>query len=50
MRLLDSRPGWRRLYSDPYAVVFAEDDALLPPAAAPPAAGPKPSAKPGTKP
>jgi hypothetical protein len=26
VRLLDKRPGWRRLYSDPYAVVQAKVD------------------------
>jgi hypothetical protein len=39
VRLLDARPGWRRLYSDPYAVLFARDDALqAPPQPAPRAA------------
>jgi hypothetical protein len=28
VRVLDNKPGWRRLYSDPFAVVFARDDAL----------------------
>ncbi len=35
--VLDHRPGWRRLYSDAYAVVQVRDDAL-PPASAPAAA------------
>src|SRR6202021_2681853 len=26
--LLDRKSGWRRLYSDPFAVLFARDDAL----------------------
>jgi hypothetical protein len=34
-RLLASRPGWSKLYGDPFAVVFARDDALQPPAPAP---------------
>jgi hypothetical protein len=38
-RLLESRPGWRKLYGDPFAVVFARDDALLT-AQAQPGAGP----------
>jgi hypothetical protein len=28
--LLDRKPGWRRLYSDPFAVLFARNDALTP--------------------
>jgi hypothetical protein len=28
--LLDRKSGWRRLYSDPFAVLFARDDALTP--------------------
>jgi hypothetical protein len=28
VRVLDGKPGWRRLYADPFAVVFARDDAL----------------------
>ena len=51
VRLLDARPGWRRLYSDPYAVLFARDDALqatdVPPPAAPVA---KPAQTAGAKP
>ena len=51
VRLLDERPGWRRLYSDPYAVLFARDDALGLPAPAEPATpGAKPGTKPGTEP
>ncbi|HEY1753684.1 MAG TPA: hypothetical protein VGG29_20675 [Caulobacteraceae bacterium] len=30
VRVLDGKPGWRRLYADPFAVVFARDDALGP--------------------
>jgi hypothetical protein len=45
VRLLDERPGWRRLYSNPYAVLFARDDALGLPAPGGPAT---PGAKPGT--
>jgi hypothetical protein len=41
VRLLDARPGWRRLYSDPYAVLFARDDAL---AAKPAVSAPPPGA------
>jgi len=32
VRQLDSRPGWRRIYSDEFAVVQARDDALAAPA------------------
>lgn len=39
VHVLDARPGWKRLYSDPYAVLFAREDALATPAA-PPGAGP----------
>lgn len=45
VRVLDERPGWRRLYSDPYAVLFAKNDALGLSSPAPP--GP---ATPGAKP
>jgi hypothetical protein len=29
-QVLASRPGWRKLYGDPYAVLYARDDALEP--------------------
>jgi hypothetical protein len=34
---LDNTPGWRRIYSDPYAVVQVRTDALAPGAPLPPA-------------
>jgi len=37
--VLEKRPGWRKLYGDPFAVVFARNDALQP-------ALPKPGAAP----
>jgi hypothetical protein len=37
--VLEKRPGWRKLYGDPFAVVFARSDALEP-------AQPKPGAAP----
>jgi hypothetical protein len=42
---LDKRPGWRRLYADPYAVVQARIDSL-PPAQVPPAPPTSPAAAP----
>jgi hypothetical protein len=45
VRLLDARPGWRRLYSDPYAVLFARDDALQAHAPKPTPAPPPGAAK-----
>ncbi|HWF76268.1 MAG TPA: hypothetical protein VN694_03740 [Caulobacteraceae bacterium] len=44
VRLLDARPGWRRLYSDPYAVLFAREDALAAPAPKPAVTAPPPGA------
>src|SRR6185312_6492409 len=35
VHVLDLRPGWKRLYSDPYAVLFAREDALATPAGPP---------------
>jgi hypothetical protein len=36
--VLEKRPGWRKLYGDPFAVVFVRNDALQPPQAKPGAA------------
>jgi hypothetical protein len=36
--VLEKRPGWRKLYGDPFAVVFARGDALQPPQPKPGAA------------
>jgi len=36
--LLEKRPGWRKLYGDPFAVVFVRNDALQPAPAKPGAA------------
>jgi hypothetical protein len=51
VRILDARPGWRRVYADSFAVVQARADAVnpFPPPPAPPAQGPV-AAKPTLQP